>query len=125
MEDNRQWIEDRQHWQDMLIAMVGAWLIASSWILDFTAPGSAASASTADFVATGIAALALGVVALLDYRVWEEWIGIAIGIWLAASPWVLHFEAIPNALWNAVAGGILIVGAAGWNLLEEYRLSRK
>lgn len=124
MEDNRHWIEDRQHWQDLLVAFVGAWLVASSWLLDFSLPGIATNVTTVDFVVTGCAALALGVAALLAYRMWAEWIGIAIGLWLVASPWILHFEYIPNALWNAITGGILIVGAAVWNLLEERRVSR-
>lgn len=115
-------MEDRQHWQDLLIALLGAWLIASSWILDFSAPvaeSAAGAPATADFVLSGLVALGLGGIALMAYRKWEEWLAIALGLWLVASPWVLHFASVPNARWNALFNGLLIVVAAGWNLMEE------
>jgi hypothetical protein len=45
------------------------------------------------------------------FRPWEEWINVALGAWLAVSPWVLG-TTIPAAVINSVTVGALIAGLA-------------
>lgn len=45
---------------------------------------------------------------------WQDYVDLLLGVWIAASPWVLGFaESYPIAAWNAVAaGGAIVVLAA-------------
>jgi len=42
------------------------------------------------------------------FRVWEEWINVAIGAWLIVSPWVLGITA-PVPMANFVVVGFLVL----------------
>jgi hypothetical protein len=45
-------------------------------------------------------------------RHWEDWLGLGLGLWLCASPWVLRFagEDMP-ATQNAFLIGVLLIAA--------------
>jgi SPW repeat len=50
---------------------------------------------------------------------WQDWVTLAVGIWLLFSPWLLGFyTAIPAASWNFFIAGIAfaIFAAFGLNL---------
>ena len=40
---------------------------------------------------------------------WQDWVEFALGAWLAASPWILGFERVEFAMWNAVILGAAIM----------------
>jgi len=40
---------------------------------------------------------------------WEDWLGIALGLWLLASPWALGFAASYAATMNALFLGAALV----------------
>jgi hypothetical protein len=40
---------------------------------------------------------------------WEDWVSLALGIWLCASPWVLGFAADMTATQNAFLVGALLI----------------
>ncbi len=42
------------------------------------------------------------------YR-WQDGVELVLGVWLAASPWILGFADMPFAMWNAVILGVAIV----------------
>lgn len=43
-------------------------------------------------------------------RHWEDWLGLALGVWLCASPWVLQFaDGDMLATQNAFLVGILLI----------------
>lgn len=128
-------INKQQHWQDWLTGIVGIWLILSPWIVNFTVTAvsttDVAQAVTGpslmvimwNFILSGAVAVVLAIAAITTYRMWEEWVDVALGIWLVVSPWVLNFAASQYAVWNAVLGGVVIILAAGWNLIEEQQAS--
>jgi len=112
-------MNSKQHWQDWLVALVGIWLIASYWILGLPVPaGASVTMATWNLMLSGAAALILGIAALAAYRFWEEWVAVALGVWVAASPWILTAASAPEMKWNLVISGLVIVVAAGWNLFE-------
>lgn len=39
---------------------------------------------------------------------WQDPAALMLGLWMAASPWALGFEAEMNPTWNAVLVGILV-----------------
>src|SRR5512138_659331 len=40
---------------------------------------------------------------------WEDWLGIALGMWLLASPWVLGYSGQEAATMNALILGTILV----------------
>lgn len=44
---------------------------------------------------------------------WEDWVGIALGAWMLASPWVLGYSDVTAAVMNALVLGTILV-------LEEF-----
>jgi hypothetical protein len=48
---------------------------------------------------------------------WKDWTNIALGLWLAASPWLIggatHSESV-GMVWNCVLTGGAIVIFSGW-----------
>ncbi len=96
-----------RHWQDSVIGLVGVWLIVSPWILDLTST----RAISVNFIACGAFAIILAGLAMAAFRLWEEWLDVALGAWLAASPWILGFNDSRHALWNGLACGAVIIAA--------------
>jgi hypothetical protein len=43
---------------------------------------------------------------------WQDWASLALGAWLAVSPWTLGFSGHDWATWNAVAVGVALTGYA-------------
>lgn len=80
------------------VLFAGPWLFASA---RDTATAAIDARISALLVAT------VSVVALLMFRKWAEWINVALGVWIAASPWILGFAHTPGS--NVMIGvGILV-----------------
>jgi len=101
-----------KHWQDLVSALIGAWLIVSPWALGIHEPLTAVG----NFVAIGAVMLAFALGALFVPEAWEEWSEFVLGLWLVASPWVLEFAGVPLALQNALLCGIVQAILALWVL---------
>ncbi|WP_454621950.1 SPW repeat protein [Bradyrhizobium cenepequi] len=113
----------RQHWQDWIIGVVGLWLIASPWTIATTMPeGVSQTVVNWNFIITGVVAVILAAAALASFQLWEEWADVIVGLWLVASPWLLHFTASPSATWNAVIAGAVLIVAAGWNMIATRQM---
>lgn len=37
---------------------------------------------------------------------WQDWVNLALAVWLFISPWVLGFAGLPGAAWNAWIVGV-------------------
>jgi hypothetical protein len=48
------------------------------------------------------------------------WLNVVIGLWIAASPWVLNFREVEYAFYSSLASGLAVaaIALAGW-LAEE------
>ena len=68
--------------------ILGALLFVSPWLLS----RSFASAR-ADAFAGGALLVLVSLLAIAAFREWEERINLAIGCWILASPFLLHFPA--------------------------------
>ena len=56
---------------------------------------------------------------------WEDWLGVALGVWLLASPWTLGYAGSSGATMNALLVGTALVFLEQLNLeahedLEEW-----
>jgi hypothetical protein len=101
-----------KHWQDLANALLGAWLIASPWILGF----EGVVVATVSTAALGVLLIASSIEAMQVPQAWEEWLDVALGLVLMALPVVLGFDANPAALQNALLTGSVVAILALWVL---------
>lgn len=110
----------KRQWQDVVNLVLGVWLIASPWILEFTAVDYALGNA---YIIGAIVAVAAAA-ALVKFQEWEEWVNAVLGLWLIASPWLFEFAATTAtaetqaafyATWNFVVTGALVIGLASWS----------
>lgn len=110
----------KQHWQDWINVLLGAWLFFSPWLLGYFNMYNAAWNS----YVLGIAIFVFAVWALYAPQAWEEWTLLILGVWLVISPWVLGFYGDGNATWNMVIVGILTIIFASFTFPFWTRRSR-
>jgi hypothetical protein len=106
-----------KQWEDWCDWVLGIWLLLSPWILLFEKD----SVATRNAVIVGLLIVLTEAVTLSIFRVWEEWVNVALGAWLAISPWALPVTD-SSARTNFVIVGLLVAGLA---LLEVWGASRK
>lgn len=108
-------------WEDWGGIAVGAWMLASPWVLGYTD----LSAATLNALFLGTVLIVVELLNLDQHQPAEEWIDIAAGLWLLVSPFVLSFASATAAAVNAVAVGaltILLAALALSPLDEKVRL---
>ena len=49
---------------------------------------------------------------------WEDWTNLILGLWLIASPWLLHFTGTTAAAWNGWISGAIIAALAAAALYQ-------
>ena len=108
-------MQQPKHWQDVVNAVLGLWVIISPWVLGFD--GSSMAMSNAVIVGVLLVATALG--AAFVPRAWEEWTEAGIGLWLVVSPWILGFSGNRNAMLSTVIAGVIVVALALWTLFTD------
>ena len=101
-----------KHWQDPVNALLGAWLILSPWAANFADNRVA----MLNFVIVGVLLIATAIGAIVMPKAWEEWVEVALGVWLMASPWLLGYSGLGLAMQNAVFVGLLVTILALWVL---------
>lgn len=98
-----------RRWVDWVNVMLGVWLIASPWL--FIAVGGYEPADWNSW-SVGAVIVTLAFVAMYKPAIWGDTVGIMLGAWLMASPWLLGFDSAVAA--NAVITGMLVVVYALW-----------
>ena len=106
-----------KQWEDWCYWVLGIWMLLSPWILLFEKD----SVATRNAVIVGLLIVLTEAVTLSIFRVWEEWVNVALGAWLAISPWVLPITD-SSARTNFVIVGLLVAGLA---LFEVWEVSRR
>jgi hypothetical protein len=97
-------------------AVLGAILLASPWLLDFRA----AQVPTWNAVISGAVIAIVAFAAFTRMREWEEWIGLAIGLWAMVSPWLLGFAGLRPAMWTHIIIGLLVAALAAIELWKTH-----
>jgi hypothetical protein len=105
-----------KQWTDWATWLLGIWLCLSPWTLlfEFETP------ALRNDVLLGALMIFVEVIELSVFRGWEEWINVALGAWLIASPWVLRIETSAAKI-NFVVIGVLVVALA---LLEMWQIGQ-
>lgn len=105
-----------KQWEDWCDWALGIWLVLSPWALLFEYDSKA----TRNAVIVGFLVILTEVVTLSIFRVWEEWVNVVLGAWLAVSPWALGITS-PAATANSVVIGLLIVALGLYEVQEARR----
>lgn len=100
----------RREWPlDLYKAVLGLFLLASPWLFSFAYQGTRVEAW-----AVGLALLAVSVAALIAFVDVEEWLALALGLWLVAAPWLLGFKSPASRIHIAV--GLIVAYLAALQL---------
>ena len=102
-----------KHWQDLVIGLLGAWFAASPWLLQMQLTTHLKATS----LALGVALLLLAIGSLVTPLKWERWAEAAVGLGVAASPWLAGYADDPVGWRNAVATGLVGTLLAIWVML--------
>ncbi|NIR32913.1 MAG: SPW repeat protein [Gammaproteobacteria bacterium] len=103
-------MERQARWQDWVSLVFAIWLFLSPFIFEYRDVGAAAW----NAYVFGVVIAIMSIVALVERRIWEEWIDLIVGIWLVIAPFVLGFTTEPAAMWNHVILGVLLVIDTIW-----------
>jgi len=92
--------------------LAAVFLFVSPWLFGFAGNQSAAwNAWVSGLVIAGLA-----LAAVVDLQEWEEWVNVALGVWVAAAPWLLGFAGLAEAMWTHVAVGVAVAVLAAVEL---------
>jgi len=98
-------MKDRR-WQDVAMLILGLWLIASPFVLQY--PDMLGIAVLNSYV-FGFGVMLFAAIALFKPQMWEVWVNLVLGVWLMAAPVVLGFRTETDATANHLLIGLLIV----------------
>jgi hypothetical protein len=99
---------------DLYNLLLAMFLLVSPWLFART-DGTAAI----DLRASGAALAMLSLAAIVAFASWEEWVNLALGLWLIASPWLLGF-AHTRAMHFGIAVGATVTFLATLELWLVY-----
>jgi hypothetical protein len=100
-----------RRWVDWINVILGVWLIASPWLLTVAARDTPAAWS---LWSAGASIVTIAFFAMYKPAIWGDAVGVMLGAWLMASPWMLGFASASAATTNAVIIGLLVMGYAVW-----------
>jgi hypothetical protein len=103
-------------WEDWLGMGLGALTVFSPWVLG------------ADDLLIALNALVVGVliysVSALELRmaeIWEDWLNLALGLWLLSAPWALGYGELASLAASHHVLGTLVAVLAGFELWQDSR----
>jgi len=102
-----------KQWTDWTTWALGIWLCLSPWTLlfEFETP------AIRNAVLLGALIIFVEVVELSFFRGWEEWINVALGVWLIASNWILGIETLAARI-NFLVVGAMVVALAVYEMWQ-------
>jgi SPW repeat len=81
----------------------GAFLLSAPWLFGFVRPSGRLDAEL-----VGAAVIMLSIAAIFVFADWEQWLKVALGLWLIAAPWVLGF-AHTSAMHVSIGVGLPVM----------------
>jgi hypothetical protein len=107
-----------RRWQDQVILLIGLWLLVSPWTLGYSSSSSAG-------INAHLAGAVMAILAAFDlYKtyVWAVVLNLAVGAWVAVSPWFLGAAGIRDVRINALVVGVAAIVLALWELRSDPEL---
>jgi hypothetical protein len=115
---------DMKRLRDLLITVLGLWLMMSPRVLHFAAVHADAVWNTWVLGAAIILITAVSRYLLDERNPWEDMACAALGLWLIVSPWILGFAAHVTERSNSVIVGILVAALALWATVVDAGLRK-
>lgn len=112
---DRKLLSTHRTWEDWLGIALALSIAMAPWILDETSH----RASIVNAAVAGLVILLLAEIDLVSTRRWAEYVQLAAGAWVAASPAVLGYGGSLRA-WH-VAAGVLVAALAVLELWQTRR----
>lgn len=110
----------RNNWQSTLVTLAGIWVLASPFVFEKTSIGITLNGVIFGFILIGYGAYDIKQKQIWGQRLARYWAMIAIGLWIAISPWFfLEFDPIRTS--NLVTGIIIALLAAHTLYLKSER----
>ncbi|WP_311276044.1 SPW repeat protein [Methylobacterium sp. WCS2018Hpa-22] len=100
-----------------LNVFLGIALFLAPWYLELSSETSAARNA---FIC-GAAIAVIAMLALSKSYDWEEYLNLAVGLWVAAAPWALGFAEMKYVMGAHVVIGMSVVALSGFELWRLYR----
>ncbi|HHI92820.1 MAG TPA: hypothetical protein ENK04_04785 [Gammaproteobacteria bacterium] len=95
---------NEQRWQDWTNILLGTWLV----LTPFFGIGGFSDVAAINSYLTGAAVAVFAIAALARPLLWEEYINLALGVWLISAPFILGFSSQTGPTLNQVIVGLLI-----------------
>jgi hypothetical protein len=108
-------------WEDWVSMGLGLLIVISPWLAQ--APDN--QVATVNAMIVGALVIFIGALELQFIRRWEEWCELALGAWLAVSPWVLGYSALSTLTTMHVVLGVLVAALALLELWQDRELADK
>jgi len=105
-----------KEWEDWVSLLLGIWLCASPWVLQFTDD----STSTQIAVYVGFLMIVAEVVTLSTLGALEEFIDVALGAWLLVSVWLFGIST-PVAKSNLIVSGLVVLLFSFYEIWDSRR----
>ena len=115
-------VQQRSALWDILAALcipLGAWLVASPYILDFSLYDALRLNCT--FVGGSILSLAIAQLALSPGLRWLGWLNVVLGLWIAVMPFVYGVTFLAGATASSAATGLVVAVLAAASVLGARR----
>ena len=103
-------MEPKHRWQEWINVALGLWLFVSP----FFGFGNDTGAAALNAYIFGVIIMVLSGSALFLSQIWEEWINMAIGIWLFIAPFVLGFSLMHGVMLNQMDVGAALFFISLW-----------
>ncbi len=114
VEGRRCVMESKARWQDKLNLGLGFWLILSPLLLvNPYSPIQFDLVTMHSFIMGAIVVIIAGAT-LLQFKIWEEWVEVVLGVWLVVSPFILGFNHMTVAMVNHILIGLIIAVDSIW-----------
>lgn len=110
-----------RRWQDQVILLIGLWLFISP--IAFGYPADSAAALNA-YIA-GIIMAVLAAFDLYKTYVWAVVLNVIVGVWVAASPWLVGTVPDRSMTTSLLASGLATVVLGLWELRSDPELHRQ
>ena len=101
---------------NLLLALI---LFGAPWFF-----AHASRTANLDLRLSSAAIIILSLAAIMAFSAWEEWINLALGLWLVASPWLLGF-AHTRAMHFSIGIGVAIAFLAALELWLRYEAAER
>jgi hypothetical protein len=98
---------------NIVTAIAGAFLFVSPWLFGFSKEHMVCWSAWI----TGLVIAGFALAAVFELQEWEQWMNLALGLWVAVSPGMLGFADAAEAAWTHVAVGLGVEILAALELL--------